>query len=440
VSNLFNIINFTDLNKLAISNGQIFITYNDLKNKINYYSAVLESNGLIQKKVLLKTKCEIEQICMYLAIIKTGNIAVLSNDENFYNLTSIDFELKESQKRSTKEILTYEYIYDDTPSTILLTSGSIQKKAVVISHKLQFNVRQTYSENGKNYKVLSNTPIYHMNGLCNVLSVLHNGGTIYLNTKYSKSTFIKLINNFKINVIICIPTMINFLENELRFEFVKLVSLTSAPSSQSVINKARKIFPNASVKLGYGLTELGSRLFGKHPNLPTPELSVGYPIEGIKYRIKNDILEIQHPNIFIKYENSSFLPMSEDGYFITNDKFFVDENGFYYFAGRSDDVFAFGGYKINPYELEEIINRYDGIKLSAIIPIPSDYKDFVPYLCLLSNENFEMKVLENFLDKNIPKTHRPKKIIICSDFPMTHTGKVDRNKLIEIIMKAEYVE
>ena len=70
--------------------------------------------------------------------------------------------------------------------------------------------------------------------------------------------------------------------------------------------------------------------------------------------------------------------MTPDGYYRTGDVFRRDENGFFYFVGRADDMFVCGGENIYPGEVEKMLERHPGIHQAAVIPVPDELKGHKP--------------------------------------------------------------
>src|SRR5258708_23959261 len=88
-----------------------------------------------------------------------------------------------------------------------------------------------------------------------------------------------------------IPTMFDMMVREtdliaqLDLGSVREVSIGSAPLTDALLDQVRKLFPNAEVHNGFGTTEAGPAVFGPHPaGLPTPALSLGYPMDSIQLR------------------------------------------------------------------------------------------------------------------------------------------------------------
>lgn len=435
--NLSSIIKYSNLEKIAISLGNFGITYNELKIKVGNYAYYINSKGFKNQKIMIEILCPIETLSAYLGIIKSGNIAVLINSnlsqdlkESIVSDLGIDYKLDIQYFISNNDIDAIQCESKD-PSTILLTSGTIQTKAVLLPHGMIFNIAKSIVPNGHRYIVLSNTPIYHMNGLFNILSTLANGGTIYLNFPFKLDSFTNFIDQFSINTVICLPYMINLLSDKQRFLKVKSLNLTSSITTRPVYDKAKTIFPNALIKIGYGTTEIGSRIFGKHPFLPTPPLSVGYPFDDIQYRLREDVLEIKHPGMFLDYFNLNNTRITDDGFFITQDRFYIDKDGFYFFIGRSDETIISGGNKIDLVEIESFLETHTSIISAAVIAVPDQFKFFLPYAFVIVNDSITENEIMDYFKSKLNKIHCPVKVWVLDNLPYTSIGKVNKSLLLE---------
>ena len=167
----------------------------------------------------------------------------------------------------------------------------------------------------------------------------------------------------------------------------------SAPITQSLIDQVRAVFPKAAISNGYGTTEAGPVVFGPHPDgIPQPELSTGYPHPEVQLRLVRDGREVQERRRggalemkcgalmthYHKLPEVTAKAMTPDGYYRTGDVFRRDENGFFFFVGRADDMFVCGGENIYPGEVEKMLERHPGIHQAAVIPVPDELKGHKP--------------------------------------------------------------
>src|SRR5438445_2293310 len=71
-------------------------------------------------------------------------------------------------------------------------------------------------------------------------------------------------------------------------------------------------------------------------------------------------------------------PFTKDGFYNTGDVLRRDDNGFYYFVGRTDDMFVSGGENIYPSDVERMLERHEDVAQAAVIPIDDEIKGQKP--------------------------------------------------------------
>lgn len=438
--------------------------------KISYYELERYSNRIANWLVSLGIKKEqriaicgynsINYISLFFALCKIGAIAVLINRKSPDE--KIEYILKDSKttaiftdrELSTDipianlkkfEVFSFDVNFecctvDDDLAFIIYTSGSTgNPKGVRISHKRHKWMIEKKSEGIKANlsRTLIAAPFCHMNGLSNVEVSIASNATAIIIPEFQEENFIGAIEKYKVNQISGVPTMLSLildspLINKIDTTTVKHIMLGSAPVSRSLFDKLKDKFPQSFITISYGLSEVGPSLFGRHPdNIPTPELSVGYPIKEIEYRLSNDILEIKSPSAMLGYNNIEKNKFTEDGFYITNDLFEIDDQGFYFFKGRADDMFVSGGNNIFPRNIEIILEENESVFQSAVVPVPDTHKGHKPYAFLVlkkESQYFELEFEEYYRQRLFPYEY-PRKIWIIEQMPLNEVGKIDKKKL-----------
>jgi acyl-CoA synthetase (AMP-forming)/AMP-acid ligase II len=306
----------------------------------------------------------------------------------------------------------------------------------VLPHKHLWIINQKANlPNSHLRRAIVAAPLYHMNGLSNTETVLKSHATMVLMPKFDSVEFIKNIAQHKINSITSVPTMLAMVleETELLetvdFSFVRHVGMASSPVSKLLFDKLKITFSNAVIQNAYGITEVSPGLFGRHPSKSTPDMSVGYPAPGIDYRIVNGILQVRSPSMLLNYNNIDAKNITNDGYFITNDLFKIDKDGFYYFLGRADDMFVSGGNNIYPRQIESILEDYPLVKTAVVIGIEDNIKGTKPY-AFVQGDVTEAVLIDHIKTK-LPPSHWPRQIWIIDKIPLNAVNKVDKQKLKE---------
>lgn len=334
---------------------------------------------------------------------------------------------------------------EDEAALLMFTSGSSDKpRGVVISHKnFGWKIMKTAHEVGAvvgspEFLHLACGPLYHMNALSSSEVILASHGTLVLLPRFNAAAVAESIDQYKIKSISCVPTVLALLFKDLDIDkfnlsSVKFVNSASAPLTQNLISLIKKYFFNAldGIQNNYGLTEVGPRLFGRHPtNKKRPELSVGYPIPGIEYRIVDRVLQIKSPSVMKEYYKNSELSQKNttaDGFYITNDLFEIDDDGFYYFLGRADDMIVCGGENIYLSSIEQILEKHHAINLAIAVPLEDDIKGLKPYafIELKNNSMITEGEVQQLLTKHLPYYAHPRKIWKMTQVPVTGTNKID---------------
>jgi acyl-CoA synthetase (AMP-forming)/AMP-acid ligase II len=174
---------------------------------------------------------------------------------------------------------------------------------------------------------------------------------------------------------------------------VRTIMMGSAPSPLTLIEELKAYFPNAERLVVYGVTEggpvpLGPDLNGK----PRPAGSIGMAYPGTEAKLvggpgpDEGELVLKNPGNMLGYHNLSeeTAKRLRDGWYYTGDICRRDVDGFYYFVGRTDDMFVSGGENIFPGEVEALLQRHPAVHQALVMPFDHDMKGQVPYAFIVA--------------------------------------------------------
>ncbi len=226
---------------------------------------------------------------------------------------------------------------------------------------------------------------------------------------------------------------------------VRRVSMGSAPLTQSLIDQVRSVFPKAQIVNGYGTTEIGPIVFGPHPDgVKQPELSPGYAHRAVQLRLVRDGREVADEGVlearcgalmthYHKLPEATAKAMTADGYYRTGDVFRRDENGFFFFVGREDDMFVCGGENIFPGDVEKMLERHPAIHQAAVIPVPDELKGHKPiaFVVRASNAVLDEDAVKAYALANAPAYQHPRRVIFIDEMPLAGTNKIDKRALAQ---------
>jgi acyl-CoA synthetase (AMP-forming)/AMP-acid ligase II len=332
----------------------------------------------------------------------------------------------------------------------LYTSGSTgTPKGVVLSHQSHLWVVETRLAPGLDrHRYLIAAPLYHMNALALSQLACAARATNVLLPQFSARAYIEAIEHCRTTWLTAVPPMIAMMlrEKELLartdLSSVEFIRMGSAPVSASLMEAIHQALPRAAVTNAYGTTEAGPVVFGPHPQgLPQPETSVGYPHPKVELRLvdggnrnaEQGVLEMRCPAMMNGYHNRPDVrpPFTPDGFYITGDVFRRDRNGFYYFVGRTDDMFVSGGENIYPADVERMLERHPDVAQAAVVPIDDDIKGQKPVAFVISKPGRAPSEddIKRFALANAPAYQHPRRVWFVDDLPLASTNKVDRGAL-----------
>jgi acyl-CoA synthetase (AMP-forming)/AMP-acid ligase II len=214
----------------------------------------------------------------------------------------------------------------------------------------------------------------------------------------------------------------------------------------------RRIFPNALIFAMYGLTECKRVSYLEPELLERKPTSVGRAIPGTETIVLREdgtpvepgetgILYVRGPHVMAGYwrkpEQTAEMivdgPLPGERMLCAQDHFTVDDEGFLYFVGRTDDIIKTRGEKVSPVEVENSLFDVDGVKEAAVVGVPDEVlgeaiRAFVVLDdgAVLSEQDVIAACrtrLENFMV--------PREVVFLDALPTTATGKVRRKSLLE---------
>lgn len=339
----------------------------------------------------------------------------------------------------------------DEPALILYTSGSTGRpKGVILSHAAHLWVVRTRQETSPlaNERVLIAAPLYHMNALALSFLTLASHATTVLLWQFAAIPYIQAIDRYRCTWLTAVPPMIAMMLRErdtlaaADLSSVRVVRMGSAPVSNSLLEQIHRMLPNARVVNAYGTTEAGPVVFAGHPDgRPSPPLSLGYAHPKVQLRLRDEagresqegVLEIKSPGLMTGYHNrpeltSAFTP---DGYNVTGDVFRRDDDGFYSFIGRRDDMFVCGGENIYPGEVEAVLERHPAVAQACVVPVEDDIKGHKPvaFIVLRSGAHATEDEIRAFALEHMAAYQHPRRVWFVDALPLASTQKIDRRAL-----------
>jgi acetyl-CoA synthetase len=201
----------------------------------------------------------------------------------------------------------------------------------------------------------------------------------------------------------------------------------------------------------YGLSE-SYPLCANYPFMEVREGSMGRPMPGWEVRIldedSNEVGPGERGEICLRAGSNPHFPLGywrnpeatredfEGEWFHTKDAAERDEDGYFWYAGRADDVIISAGYRIGPFEVESACIEHPAVREAAAVASPDEVKGHVvKAFCVLAEGHAPSDELagdiQRFVRVHLSAYAYPRKIEFVDDLPKTLTGKIRRIELRE---------
>ncbi|WLR50226.1 acyl--CoA ligase [Bacillus tianshenii] len=286
------------------------------------------------------------------------------------------------------------------------------------------------------------------------LSVLGSGATGFVyNGKFEANKYLQLLQDNKVNVLCCTPTEYRVMAKVDNLDEYKLPELKSAvsagePLNREVIDTFRNHF-NVTVRDGYGQTE-NTLLVGVLEGMEVKPGSMGKPTPGNLVEIINEdgdpvaagevgdiAVHKDTPALFKHYyKDPERTAMQYRGdYYVTGDKASKDEDGYFWFEGRGDDIIISSGYTIGPFEVEDALVKHPDVKECAVVGSPDEVRGNVVKAFIVLKEGVDsnaegyVKQLQDHVKDLTAPYKYPRKVEFVEELPKTTSGKIRRVEL-----------
>ncbi len=197
----------------------------------------------------------------------------------------------------------------------------------------------------------------------------------------------------------------------------------------------------------YGMTETNMNTTNPYEG-PRRAGTVGKPLAGVDLKITDPEtgatledgaigqIDVRGPNVWVGYWNmpeKTREELREDGFFITGDLGFIDDQGYVQIVGRNKDLIIAGGYNIYPKEIELILDDQPGVLESAVIGVPhADFGESVVGILVPDNSGLlDIDKITESVAASLAKFKQPRQLVVVDALPRNAMGKVQKNILRE---------
>jgi long-chain acyl-CoA synthetase len=312
---------------------------------------------------------------------------------------------------------------------------------------------QRISEPGTD-KIIAVLPLFHIYALTNVLlRGLQEGNELLLRVRFDVATTLDDIEVRKATVFPGVPTMWIALANtpdidKRDFSSLRYVASGGAALPVEVAERFEKLTGH-KLGGGWGMTETSPAGTAMPREWTGKAGSIGLPLPGIDMDVvalddprrrlapgEKGEIRIKGPNVTRGYWNAPEETAAAfvDGYLLTGDIGYMDEDGYFYLVDRKKDMIISGGFNVYPRTIEEAIYEHGSVAEVVVIGVPDAYrgesaKAFVQLKA--GSQAFTLEELRAFLADKLGRHELPGHLEFRDTLPKTAVGKLSKKELIE---------
>src|SRR5690625_420104 len=330
-------------------------------------------------------------------------------------------------------------------------------KGVMLTHynlvaNVQMCRRWLYKSEEAKEVVLGVLPFFHVYGMTTVMNMsIMMGSKMILLPKFDAGEVLKTIDKLQPTLFPGAPTIYVGLLNHPDIKKYDLSSIEACISGSAAlpveVQEQFERITGGKLVEGYGLTETSPVTHANFLWTKRINGSIGVPWPNTDAKIVDmDTLEevelgevgeiaVKGPQVMIGYWNNEEETEEalKDGWLLTGDLGYMDEEGFFYVVDRKSDMIIAGGFNIYPREVEEVLYEHEAIKEVSVAGIPDEYRGETVKAYVVLKENYEVteEQLNKFCREHLAAFKVPRIYDFRDELPKTAVGKILKRKLVE---------
>lgn len=272
----------------------------------------------------------------------------------------------------------------------------------------------------------------------------------------------RLMSQHGVTRTLLVPTMMKLMrqvpvEQRVRYPLqLKSIATGGEPVGPALYDWCRSEL-GASLSEAYGQTECSTMLIHNTRMMGGPIGCLGKAAPGLVAGIVDDAgnelpagaigqiaVRTPHPIVFLEYWNNPDATAAKfaEGWMLTGDLGYRDEDGYFWFKGRADDVITSSGYRIGPGEVEDVLLRHPAVAMAAVIGVPDPVRtEAVAAFVVLADGVMPSESLAEeiraFVREHLARHEVPRTVRFVDALPTTTTGKIMRKTVREQVLAGE---
>ena len=273
--------------------------------------------------------------------------------------------------------------------------------------------------------------------------------------RFNAEAWYSIIQELKVSLISTAPTALRLLKKE-GLELTKKYDITSVRFIHAggeyvdpdTVKFGLEIF-GIPVHDGYGQTETATYVIANFISMPIKVGSMGKPLPGVEAVIVDEDGNPLPPNTRgilalkpdfpamakgIWGDEERWKKSFKNGHYLTGDLAFMDEDGYFWYLGRADDVIKVSGYRVSPIEIESVLSMHPAVAEAAVVGIEDPIRGYKIKAFIVLKKEYEpsdkiVKEIQEFVKEKLAAHMVPKEIEFVKELPHTLSGKIMRRVL-----------
>lgn len=277
-------------------------------------------------------------------------------------------------------------------------------------------------------------------------------GVVYAG-EFDPDDWVQILHEHPVTILWSVPTAYRMLKEQDDIFDGKDIQLRNVlsvgePLDAPVIEWAEEQF-GTPILDSYGTSETYGAIVSNYPFMDVKPGCMGRPHPGVDIKVcepgtlteiePGDVGEIvvrEFPSSFIKYWNREEKTdsVTQDGWIFTDDLVGVDDEGYFSFQGRADDVILSSGYRIGPFDIESTLVGHEAVTNAAVVPKsdPERGNRIIAFVTTPDDVDPDRDLAEDiqrYVKQRLAKHEYPHDIRFIDELPQTVTGKIQRKEL-----------
>jgi acyl-CoA synthetase (AMP-forming)/AMP-acid ligase II len=360
---------------------------------------------------------------------------------------------------------------EDAVAIVIYTSGTTSEpKGVLLRHENLVSYvlgSVEFASAGEADAALVSVPPYHIAAVANVITNLYAGRRTLVLEAFTPGEWLRAVREEEVTSAMVVPTMLARIMDGAEDKSVpslRSLSYGGAPMPAALIERALREWAQVDFVNAYGLTETSSTvaLLGPEEHRaalesPDPAVrarlsSIGKPLPGIELEIRGPGGDVLGPRqtgrICVRGEQVSAeyaglgRAVDDRGFFDTKDDGYLDEDGYLFISGRTDDTIIRGAENIAPAEIEDILLRHPAVLDAVVFGVPDQEwgQRIEAAVVTRPGTAVEDGELRDFTRQALRSSKTPDRFWFLNALPRTETGKLLRRLVPGMISPAGHDE